>query len=447
MKTTIFNRKLIVSILISVTFSFDGSIFASGTEDGKVRQWQLTSVAVLKSCARNSANDFNTLDLAGNDSPEGIWSDGITMWVADDDFWGYEKIYAYDMASKARNVTKDFNTLDLAGNDSPQGIWSDGITMWVVDDSDDKIYAYDMASKARDATKDFNTLRSAGNNSPEDIWSDGITMWVADDGDSKIYAYDMASKARDATKDFNTLRSAGNNSPEGIWSDGITMWVADDWDDKIYAYDMASKARDATRGFNTLDAAGNDSPEGLWSDGITLWVADESDEKLYAYDMLSKGATPAAPAIRLVMVGTGSLTVSWTAPLSDDDFIAYDLRHILSNAPDKADANWTVMQNVWTTGSEPLSYELTGLTGGEQYNVQVRAINGCGNGSWSATDTGTPVAQEQAATDFNGDGKTDFVDFFLFADAYGGTDPRFDLDGSGTVDFVDFFKFVDAFGS
>ena len=52
-----------------------------------------------------------------------------------------------------------------------------------------------------------------------------------------------------------------------------------------------------------------------------------------------------------------------------------------------------------------------------------------------------------AATDFNGDGRTDFVDFFLFADAYGGTDSRFDLDGNGTVDFADFFKFVDAFGS
>ena len=52
----------------------------------------------------------------------------------------------------------------------------------------------------------------------------------------------------------------------------------------------------------------------------------------------------------------------------------------------------------------------------------------------------------QATTDFNGDGKTDFVDFFLFADAYGTTDAGFDLDGSGTVDFVDFFQFVDAFG-
>ncbi len=54
-------------------------------------------------------------------------------------------------------------------------------------------------------------------------------------------------------------------------------------------------------------------------------------------------------------------------------------------------------------------------------------------------------AAAQASTDFNGDGQTDFADFFLFIDAFGGTDSRFDLDGSGTVDFVDFFQFIDAF--
>ena len=63
---------------------------------------------------------------------------------------------------------------------------------------------------------------------------------------------------------------------------------------------------------------------------------------------------------------------------------------------------------------------------------------------FSIGETGTTTA---AATDFNGDGKTDFVDFFLFADAYGGSDTLFDLDGNGTVDFADFFRFVDAFGS
>ena len=63
------------------------------------------------------------------------------------------------------------------------------------------------------------------------------------------------------------------------------------------------------------------------------------------------------------------------------------------------------------------------------------------------TSAWTGSSPVQAATDFNDDGKTDFVDFFLFADAYGGTDAKFDLDGNGTVDFADFFKFVDAFGS
>ena len=49
------------------------------------------------------------------------------------------------------------------------------------------------------------------------------------------------------------------------------------------------------------------------------------------------------------------------------------------------------------------------------------------------------TATAEATPDFNGDGLTDFSDFFLFAEAFGGSDPRFDLDASGSVDFADFF--------
>ena len=59
----------------------------------------------------------------------------------------------------------------------------------------------------------------------------------------------------------------------------------------------------------------------------------------------------------------------------------------------------------------------------------------------------TPSPPIAAATDFNGDGRTDFVEIFLAADANGGTDARLDPDGSGTVDIRDFFKYVDAFGA
>ena len=53
------------------------------------------------------------------------------MWVAD---IVDEKIYAYSMSTKARDSAKDFDTLKAAGNTDPQGIWSDGTTMWVVND-------------------------------------------------------------------------------------------------------------------------------------------------------------------------------------------------------------------------------------------------------------------------------------------------------------------------
>ena len=155
----------------SITFRPDGSMLASGAEDGKVRQWELTSIALC--CDRDPANDFNTLDAAGNSSPTNIWSDGTTMWVAD----GFNgKLYAYDMSARTRDAAKDFYSLRGNGNTRPAGIWSDGKTMWIADGFDEKLYAYDMSARTRDAAKDFYSLRGNGNTRPVGIWSDGTTM-------------------------------------------------------------------------------------------------------------------------------------------------------------------------------------------------------------------------------------------------------------------------------
>ena len=58
----------------------------------------------------------------------------------------------------------------------------------------------------------------------------------------------------------------------------------------------------------------------------------------------------------------------------------------------------------------------------------------------------TFTATARPSPDFDGDGEIGFEDFFLFAEAFGGTDPRFDLDGSGEVDLADFFLFAESFG-
>ena len=58
----------------------------------------------------------------------------------------------------------------------------------------------------------------------------------------------------------------------------------------------------------------------------------------------------------------------------------------------------------------------------------------------------TFTAGATATPDFDLDGEVGFPDFFLFAEAFGSSDPRFDLDASGTVDLADFFLFAEHFG-
>ena len=87
---------------------------------------------------------------------------------------------------------------------------------------------------------------------------------------------------------------------------------------------------------------------------------------------------PGAPTIATPIVpGDASLTVAWAAPINTGSsaITAYDLRHTQSSADEMVDANWTVVEDVWTTDSGSLQYTLTGLTGGTQYDVQVRAVN------------------------------------------------------------------------
>ena len=78
--------------------------------------------------------------------------------------------------------------------------------------------------------------------------------------------------------------------------------------------------------------------------------------------------------------------------------------------------------------------------------------DGHGSNKSAASEPTAAVATSHSATestvteaDFDGDGATDFADFFLFAEYFGSSDTRFDLDDSGAVDFADFFLFAEHF--
>ncbi|WP_420444423.1 fibronectin type III domain-containing protein [Candidatus Poriferisodalis sp.] len=177
----------------------------------------------------------------------------------------------------------------------------------------------------------------------------------ADDGGSAVTSYDA-----------RYLRSDAPNKADANWTVKARVWRSGDLEytlDSLIngdAYDVQVRAVNAVR----------ESP----------WSATVSG---------TPRTRPAAPAIDSVTHGDRTLTIDWSAP-SDDGGSAvtfYDVRHIPSDAPDKADTNWTVKARVWRSGD--LEYTLRSLTNGVAYDVQVRAVNAVDGGPWSPVETGT----------------------------------------------------------
>ena len=96
-------------------------------------------------------------------------------------------------------------------------------------------------------------------------------------------------------------------------------------------------------------------------------------------------AAPSAPSAPTLTAGDGQLAASWTPPADNgapiDD---YDLRYR------PAGGSWTELPDA--ANSTATTATITGLTNGTSYEVQVRAGNSVGDGPWSASAAGTPVA-------------------------------------------------------
>ena len=292
------------------------------------------------------------------------------MWVLDTTS---NNMYAYTLASGARDTSKEFTL--ATDNAWPAGIWSDGATMWVVENetNDFKVYAYTLATGARDTSKEFNlhTGWNNPNNYPVGLWSDGVTMWVGDVNTKrvgntntykyKVYAYTLASGARDESKEFYLDDS--NNYTKDYWSDGTTLWVVENdgsTDRKLYAYNLETGARDTSKELDDFESAVANQPlgpNGIWSDGETLWVADGDYYKMYAYHMYP-------PTKRLKASGIGKSGATLNITWHDEDWWYKRIAPTGNNSCRKVSA-----------GTDTAT--LTGLQYGTEYTYKAYEKSGC----------------------------------------------------------------------
>ena len=258
------------------------------------------------------SRDIEALD-GGNDWPTGLWSDGATLWLAENGEGADDEVYAYALESGERVEEREFELAET--NRAPRGFWSDGETVWVSDSGQDRLFAYDLESGERVAERELELPRD--NRDPRGIWSDRETMWVLDGRADALFGYDLGSGELHAEYALHD----DNDDPHGIWSDRVTVWVSNHDPKRLFAYRLptpegpAAEDADAIplervrdEEFRELSRASNNSPRGIWSDGAVMYVADQSDDKVYSYNM------PDAIDARLASLSLSGIDIGEFAP-------------------------------------------------------------------------------------------------------------------------------------
>ena len=237
------------------------------------------SINTVYGADSNVLREVFELDSSHTD-PYGVWANFENFWVVQNT--NVNKIFAYKRSDGSRDSSMDFNTLHAAGNQDPDGIWSDSETMFVVDQDDRKVYAYWMSNKSYNPSRSF-SLQS-GHTNASGIWGNGSVFWVLNDS-SGVITDRILAYASNGDRINSLDLTVGSNDKGGIWSDGETMWVVYDGfnNEKLHAYSISGSSRVSGRDVN-LDSA-NTHPTGIWSDGVTMYVVDRDDEKVYAYGM------------------------------------------------------------------------------------------------------------------------------------------------------------------
>ena len=180
----------------------------------------------LSTGARDSAKDITL--ASGNTMAEGVWCDDDTVWVVEDDVTGSNEIFAYNRVDGTQNTDVGFPDLDpeVMGsplNADPRGIWSNGKTMFVVDDEDAAVYAWNVSDQTRGMDEEDKEIALDSDNAdPEGLWFDGRVLWVVDDADDRVYVYDLPGAQPDNAR-ADGVPGVRTSSSKDAWAATLTV--------------------------------------------------------------------------------------------------------------------------------------------------------------------------------------------------------------------------------
>lgn len=268
-----------------------------------------TGVVSVFAGSREASHDNGSAFNAGFRRPQGLTTDGISLYVADTYNNAIRKIsLATGMVSTFAGVPGKAGSYDSKGSEAtffnPRGITNDGKNLYVTDSRNYLIRQIDIATGKVTTLAgvegrmghDDGIGKAASFNEPVGITTDGTNLYVADTANNLI------RKIVIATKEVTTLAGkagmfgqndgigaeASFTGPFGVETDGTSLYVADTFDNAIRQVDIASGLVTSIAGHSTksgrLDGLGATAsffrPVGIATYGAHLYVLDSNNGKV-----------------------------------------------------------------------------------------------------------------------------------------------------------------------
>ena len=444
----------------SVVFSPDGTTLASGSDDATVKLWDLVSGTIARTFFGHTrwvhsvafSPDGKTLASGSDDTTVKLWEAGTGENTAT------LEGHTYGVITLA--FSPDGKTLASGSSDATVRLWNvasgtnigtlEGHTRWV-------------GSVA--FSPDGKTLASGSGDRMVRLWDSaagrdigilsGHSKWV----NSVAFSSDglnLASASQDGTvllwdmqlalpRPLTLTKLSGDRQqglPDSTLAQPFEVSVSDQNGNPLAGATVTFAAAAGGGTLSTTTATTDDNGRA----GTTLTLGDEPGRNTVVARVgdlkpVIFSATAQAVPTGMAKVSGDEQEAAAGAALSEPLVVV--VRDQNNNPLAGAEVTFAVTSGGGTLSAPTATTDENGRAAGTLtlglpgINTVIVSVAGLDPVTFTATAEATP--------DFDGDGETGFSDFFLLADAFGSSDPRFDLDGSGTVDFSDFFLFADHF--
>jgi len=295
-------------------------------------------------------------------SPRGLGIDSAgNLWIADS---ANNRVLKFSPGfSNGQAADFVLGQPDLTSNDAnrggavaantlfaPQGIFVDGLDVWVADAGNNRVLKFtdpantdgdaDFVLGQADSTTSASGVSSTALSNPAGVTVDGTTVWVADTENNRVLKFNNPV-GTDTTADLvlgqslfttnadNNLSVTAStlNKPQGVVVTGTTVWVADGSNNRLLQYNNPTvngqgasvvlgheRLTEGDPNFGGIAADTLFSPQSVFVSGGEVWTADSANNRVLKYTTLTTGANAALVIGQSNFVsntaGSGSLSAS-----------------------------------------------------------------------------------------------------------------------------------------